>query len=110
MSTEQQERTCRRWSVDEKRAAVALTMEAGASVSEVAEALDVAPSQLSAWRRQMSDGDLDAGDVPAAFAKVEVPPGPEQSDAGKIIVSFPSGVRMRIEGSVDRSVMEAAAR
>ncbi|HJP68831.1 MAG TPA: transposase [Sphingomicrobium sp.] len=113
MSTEQQERTRRRWSVSEKRAAVALTMEPGASVSEVAAAFEVAPSQLSAWRRQMSDDDLGAAEV-AAFAKVEVSPAPEQATSGKMVVAFPSGVRMRIEGSVDPSVLaavlEAAAR
>ncbi len=114
MSTEQQERTRRRWSVSEKRAAVALTMEPGASVSEVAAAFEVAPSQLSAWRRQMSDDDLGAAEVAATFAKVEVSSAPEQATSGKMVIAFPSGVRMRIEGSVDplvlAVVLEAAAR
>lgn len=113
MSTEQQR--CRRhWPTSEKRAAVALAMEPGASVSEVAAAFDVKPSQISAWRRKLSEGDLEAGDVPATFAKVDVAPTAEQPEAGKIVVVFPSGVRMRIEGSVDPSVLaavlEAAAR
>lgn len=109
MSTDQ-ERSRRRWSISEKRAAVALTLEPGTSVSEVAAAFDVAPSQLSAWRRQMSESDLDAGDIAASFAKVEfAEPAaiPVQAEAGKIVVAFPSGVRMRIEGSVDPSVLGA---
>lgn len=102
-----QERCRRRWSVSEKRAAVALTMEPGTSVSEVAEAFDVAPSQLSAWRRQMAEGELDTQEFPATFAKVELSGPSTEAPAGKIVVAFPGGVRMRIEGSVDPSVLSA---
>lgn len=37
-----------------------LANAAGSSVTEVAEAFGVAPSQLYAWRKQMASGELDA--------------------------------------------------
>ncbi|RWD88691.1 transposase, partial [Mesorhizobium sp.] len=43
----------RLWSCAEKRALVDLASAAGSSVTEVAQAFGVAPSQLYAWRKQM---------------------------------------------------------
>nr|WP_245462026.1 transposase [Mesorhizobium sp. M7A.F.Ca.CA.001.11.2.1] len=45
---------------------------AGASVTEVAEAFGVAPSQLYAWRKQMAGGELDADRAMAIFARIDV--------------------------------------
>ncbi|SEH14978.1 hypothetical protein SAMN05428974_1321 [Sphingopyxis sp. YR583] len=68
---------------------------------QVAAAFEVAPSQLSAWRRQMSDGELDEVATPA-FARVEVVPEPaEPVHASKLVIDFPSGVRMRVDSMVD---------
>ncbi|WP_341872616.1 transposase, partial [Mesorhizobium amorphae] len=50
----------RLWSCTEKRALVDLASAAGSSVTEVAEAFGVAPSQLYAWRKQMAGGELEA--------------------------------------------------
>lgn len=46
----------RRWSDDEKRAAVELSLEPGASVKEVAACFGVSPAQLYAWRRELREG------------------------------------------------------
>ncbi|WP_348628561.1 IS66 family insertion sequence element accessory protein TnpB [Mesorhizobium sp. WSM3882] len=57
----------RLWSCAEKRALVGLASAAGSSVTEVAQAFGVAPSQLYAWRKQMT-GDLDVDQAVATFA------------------------------------------
>ncbi|RUW48008.1 IS66 family insertion sequence hypothetical protein, partial [Mesorhizobium sp. M1A.F.Ca.ET.072.01.1.1] len=60
----------RLWSCAEKRALVDLASAAGSSVTEVAQAFGVAPSQLYAWRKQMAGGEHD--EAVATFARVEV--------------------------------------
>ncbi|MER9121404.1 transposase [Mesorhizobium sp. M0954] len=62
----------RLWSCTEKRALVDLASASGSSVTEVAEAFGVAPSQLYAWRKQMAGGELDADQAMAIFARVDV--------------------------------------
>ncbi|UVC13362.1 IS66-like element accessory protein TnpA [Mesorhizobium onobrychidis] len=103
----------RLWTCTEKRALVDLASAAGSSVTEVAEAFGVAPSQLYAWRKQMAGGELDADQAIATFARIEVSdlPGVERpvadcpDPAGGIVVAFPSGTRLRIDGSVDPTAL-----
>ncbi|RWX63416.1 IS66 family insertion sequence hypothetical protein [Mesorhizobium sp. M4B.F.Ca.ET.089.01.1.1] len=102
----------RLWSRAEKRALVDLATAAGSSVTEVAQAFGVAPSQLYAWRKQMAGDQPDADQAVAAFARVEVNDLPEDrpvSDypdpAGKIVVAFPNGARLRIDGTVDPTAL-----
>ncbi|MER9613440.1 transposase [Mesorhizobium sp. M0312] len=59
------------WSCAEKRALVDLASAAGLSVTEVAQAFGVAPSQLYAWRKQMAGGELDADQAMATFARID---------------------------------------
>ncbi|MDX8469757.1 transposase [Mesorhizobium sp. VK23B] len=100
------------WSCAEKRALVDLASAAGSSVTEVAQAFGVAPSQLYAWRKQMA-GDLDVDEAVATFARIEVNDLPEvdrpaaycPDPAGKIVVAFPSGARLRIDGTVDPTAL-----
>lgn len=96
----------RLWSNGEKRALVDLAGQCGASVSEVAAAFGVPASQLYGWRRQIAAGEL-GGDAAPAFARVEVSePVPEgQCATGRIVVAFPSGVEVRIDGSVDPTAL-----
>ncbi|MER8474210.1 transposase [Mesorhizobium sp. M1328] len=54
-------------SCTEKRALVDLASATGSSVTEVAEAFGVAPSQLYAWRKQMAGGELDADQAMATL-------------------------------------------
>ncbi|ESX98396.1 hypothetical protein X753_31185 [Mesorhizobium sp. LNJC399B00] len=67
----------RLWSCTKKRALVDLASAAGSSVTEVAEAFGVAPSQLYAWRKQMAGGELEADQAMATFARIEVNDLPE---------------------------------
>ncbi|UVK49931.1 transposase (plasmid) [Mesorhizobium sp. AR02] len=103
----------RLWSCTEKRGLVDLASAAGSSVTEVAEAFGVAPSQLYAWRKQMAGGELDADRAMATFARIEVNdlPGVERpvadcpDQAGRIVVAFPNGARLRIDGTVDPTAL-----
>ncbi|UVK49961.1 transposase (plasmid) [Mesorhizobium sp. AR02] len=103
----------RLWSCTEKRALVDLASAAGSSVTEVAEAFGVAPSQLYAWRKQMAGGELDADQAMATFARIDVSDLPEverpvadcSDPAGRIVVAFPNGTRLRIDGTVDPTAL-----
>ncbi|MER8615094.1 transposase [Mesorhizobium sp. M1216] len=103
----------RLWSCTEKRALVDLASATGSSVTEVAEAFGVAPSQLYAWRKQMAGGELDADQAMATFARIDVSdlPGVERpvpdcpDPAGRIVVAFPSGTLLRIDGIVDPTAL-----
>ncbi|KUM24292.1 hypothetical protein AU467_31260 [Mesorhizobium loti] len=103
----------RPWSCAEKRALVDLANAAGSSVTEVAQAFGVAPSQLYAWRKQMAGGELDADRAMATFARIEVNDLPEverpvaecPDPAGRIVVAFPGGARLRIDGTVDPTAL-----
>lgn len=82
-------------------------------MTEVAQAFGVAPSQLYAWRKQMAGGELDVDEAVATFARIEVNDLPEvdrpaaycPDPAGKIVVAFPSGARLRIDGTVDLAAL-----
>ncbi|MGE3284415.1 MAG: transposase [Sphingomonadaceae bacterium] len=96
----------------EKRALVEMATQPGSSVPEVAACFEVAPSQLYAWRKQLADGELDDPVATPTFARVDVvpiaPPATAPAigaSAGKIIVAFPSGVRVRVVGSVDPAML-----
>ncbi|MFC3320577.1 IS66-like element accessory protein TnpA [Mesorhizobium cantuariense] len=103
----------RLWSCAEKRALVDLASAAGSSVTEVAQAFGVAPSQLYAWRKQMAGGEPDADQAMATFARIDVSDLPEverpvadcPDPAGRIVVAFPSGARLRIDGIVDPTAL-----
>ncbi|CAN7747352.1 IS66-like element accessory protein TnpA [Mesorhizobium sp. LjNodule214] len=103
----------RLWSCTEKRALVDLASAAGSSVTEVAQAFGVAPSQLYTWRKQMAGGELNVDQAMATFTRIEVNdlseveravadcPGP----AGRIVVAFANGARLRIDGTVDPAAL-----
>ncbi|WP_245501875.1 transposase [Mesorhizobium sp. M2A.F.Ca.ET.039.01.1.1] len=103
----------RLWSCAEKRALVDLASAAGSSVTEVAQAFGVAPSQLYAWRKQVAGGEPDADQAAATFARIEVSDLPEvdrpaadcPDPAGRIIVAFANGARLRIDGTVDPTAL-----
>lgn len=102
----------RLWSCAEKRALVDLASAAGSSVTEVAQAFGVAPSQLYAWRKQMAGGELDVDEAVATFARIEVNDLPEvdrpaycPDPAGRIVVAFANGARLRIDGTADPTAL-----
>ena len=45
----------RRWTQEEKRAIVALSLDAEFSVTEVATCFDILPAQIYGWRRELCD-------------------------------------------------------
>ena len=97
----------RRWSAAEKEQLVAATLEPGASVSALAQAAGIHPSQLYGWRRQL------CSQLPAASAftavRVAAEPGSEAGSAGTglIEIEFSSGARMRITGALDPATLAA---
>lgn len=96
----------RRWSGAEKEQLVAATLEPGASVSALARAAGMHPSQLYGWRRQLCARSSAAAGfmaVRVAAEPVEGVPGP-----GVIEIEFAGGARMRIAGTVDVAALSAA--
>jgi transposase len=95
----------RRWRSTEKQQLVAATLEAGASVSSVARAAGIHPSQLYGWRRQLrAQAQID-------FAPVQIASGPAPGGLaapGAIEIEFATGTRMRITGAVDPAMLTAA--
>jgi transposase len=97
----------RRWTTAEKEQLVAATLEPGCSVSAVARAAGLHPSQLYGWRRQLCA----RRPAPAAFAAVRIAPEPSSAGfpgAGEIEIEFAGGARMRITGAVDLGALSAA--
>jgi transposase len=97
----------RRWSAAEKEQLVAATLEPGASVSALAHAAGIHPSQLYGWRRQLcrrlnSAPTFTAVRVAAAPGLEAASPGP-----GLIEIEFASGARMRITGALDPATLTA---
>jgi transposase len=91
----------RHWTTVEKERLVAATLEPGASVSSVARAAGMHPSQLYGWRRQL------CARSPAGFAPVRIAPG-ALSGSGTIEIEFAAGARIRITGAVDAAAVTAA--
>jgi len=98
----------RRWSAAEKEHLVAATLEPGASVSVLARAAGMHPSQLYGWRRQLCS----RPNVLPAFAAVRVAAEPASMacfpSSGMIDIEFANGARMRITGAVDLAALSAA--
>ena len=97
----------RRWSTGEKERLVSAALEPGASVSAVARAAGIHPSQLYGWRRQLCP----RPQLAAQFAAVRLAADPgsaSQPGTGMIEVEFAGGSRMRITGAVDAATVAAA--
>jgi len=96
----------RRWPTMEKERLVAATLEPGASVSAVARAAGMHPSQLYGWRRQL------CARAPAGFAPVRVAGAAQAGLAGPgtIEIEFAAGARIRITGAVDAATVTAAVK
>ncbi|MDX8443883.1 hypothetical protein RFM51_30410, partial [Mesorhizobium sp. VK3E] len=78
----------------------------------IARCLD-ASLTLYAWRKQMAGDQPDADQAVATFARVDVSDLPEverpvadcAGPAGRIVVAFPNGARLRIDGTVDPTAL-----
>ena len=114
----------RRWPVEEKKAAVALTFEPGMTVTGVAQSLDITPSMLFSWRKRYRE-ELGfpmrpaprIGFVPVTLQGPEedmaprsMPATPIASEDGSILIVFDAAPRMKVKGHVDPALAAALAR
>ena len=95
----------RRWLESQKRAIVAETLVAGATVTGVALARGVSRSMLFAWRKRLL-GDVSAQSGSPRFMAVTLTPTAaalvsEASGAPTIDVVFACGARLRVAGAAD---------
>ncbi len=116
-------RTRTRWSVEEKRRIVQLTLEPGASVARVAQAEGVNANQVSLWRRAYRNGELRSGDSPSALLPVligsdvanvpeiasEAETAPVAADpvqpSGAIHIELPGRATISVERGADRALL-----
>lgn len=92
------------WTDDQKRALVAAACGPGASVAEIARQVDLRPSQLYRWRRDLAE--------PAAsgFAALTVSIDPEPAAAGAAVVLEIGGAVLRIAGDAPPALVAAVVR
>jgi transposase len=95
--------TRRRWSEALKRRIVEESLAPGASASVVARRYDVNANQLFKWRRQYETARPGAG--PAMVPVAIWPSNPGAACVGTIEIDLASGVRVRISGAVEASVV-----
>jgi transposase len=115
----------KRWSVEDKRRIVELTLEPGASVARIAQAEGVNANQVFLWRRAYRNGELQAGDsaslVPVVIeaessdrteltSELEVEPaGPEHPvtsvASGSIHIELPGRAAISVERGADRALL-----
>jgi transposase len=109
-------RRVRRWrSLSEKRQIVQLTLEAGASVAEVARAHGVNANQVFKWRRAFERGELVepcSALLPVTIAGVseracEEPreEHPATASSGSIHIEFPGRAVISIESGADSALV-----
>src|SRR5436305_44014 len=109
-------RRVRRWrSISEKRQIVQLTLEAGASVAEVARAHGVNANQVFKWRRAFERGELIepcSALLPVTIASIsepqrELPTEEHRATAasGSIHIEFPGRAVISIESGADSALV-----
>lgn len=112
----------KRWSVEEKRRIVELTLLPGASVARIAQAEGVNANQVFLWRRAYRKGELlrgstllpvvieaDAGSGADLISDLEVAQAaPEQlvpATSGAIHIEFPGRAAISVEHGADRALL-----
>lgn len=103
----------RTWSDEEKRQLVALTYEAGTSVSIVARRYDLNANLLFTWRREARRAGQMTGATESAaaltFAPIEVIPDQGAPSCAslesRIVIELPGGARVRIDGAVSEAAL-----
>ena len=117
----------RSWSMEQKRAVVAESLEPGASAITVARRHGLSSGQLYTWRRQVREECAAQGQLPARFARVAVLTGPTQPGSelaserqavgstsartavagggSAIEIALPGGVNIRVNADVDSGAL-----
>ena len=118
----------RSWSMEQKRAVVAESLEPGVTAMTVARRHGISTGQLYTWRHQVREEQADGrGQVPAQFARVAVLAGPAQPESamlsalhnagptsartaatrtgGAIEIALPGGVSVRVDAAVDSGAL-----
>lgn len=93
-----------------KRAAVARTLVAGASVSLIARELKINTNQLFSWRKRFADKALAGGTAPSQLVAVTVldtplAPIPAASVPSGVIVLSVGQAQLRLEGQIDAATL-----
>ena len=113
----------RRWSVEEKLRILAQSVAPGSSVMLVCRMHGISSGQLYTWRRQFRTGELTGfapvtlappvGQLAAPSAPVDPAPTLPEADrptGGMIEVELPSGVKLRLTGTVDEAALHRVDR
>lgn len=112
----------KRWSVEEKRRIVELTLEPGASVARVAQTEGVNANQVFLWRRAYRKGELLSGSsllpvvIEAEATDADMLSAPEVEQAapenslplppsGSIHIEFPGRAAISVERGADRALL-----
>ncbi len=92
----------RRWSAEQKRSIVAEAFALGASVCEVARRVDVVPSLIYRWRRELRS-------AAAGFAEVVVAPAPgERAVIGPALeIELGRDIRVHIAATAPKELASA---
>jgi len=78
--------------------------DSGVSVRQFCREHQLAESSFYFWRRELGRRGREEGPA-AAFVPVEVTPEAPARAAGKIEIALPGGWRVRLDGTVDRTVL-----
>ena len=91
------------WTDEQKRALVAAACEPGANVAEIARCVDLRPSQLYRWRRDLAK-------AAPGFAAVMVSPDREPVASGAAVVVELGGAVLRIASDAPPALVSAVVR
>ena len=91
----------RRWSLEDKRAVVAMSLEPDCSMAEIVTCFDLAPNQVYAWRRELRElAEADACEDAPMFLPAVVEPTPAAATAeGRLLPDALVQIAMEVRGA-----------
>lgn len=106
----------RRWSSEQKAAAVAATFQPGATVNGVARQIGVNVGMLFSWRKQFRaelgfpEAAPDVGFTPVMLTGPSSPRADAATAPGVIEVAFADGLRLKLVGAVEPGLAAAVTK